>query len=75
VTYVTNAEQFGFERGIQEGESTFALRLLTRQTGPIAPKTETKIRSLSLTQLEELGEALLDFAQPSDLSDWLSSHL
>jgi Domain of unknown function (DUF4351) len=47
------------------------LRLLTRRFGTIAPTTETQIRSLSLSQLEALGEALLDFSQPSDLMDWL----
>jgi hypothetical protein len=82
VTYVTNAERFGFERGIQEGrqegrqegELAFALRLITRRIGPIAPVQETQIRSLSLTQLEDLGEALLDFSKPSDLDNWLQSH-
>ena len=70
VTYVTNAERFGFERG----EQTLILRLLTRRIGPITPAQDAQIRSLSLTQLEDLGEALLDFTQPSDLENWLHSH-
>jgi predicted transposase/invertase (TIGR01784 family) len=61
-------------RGKIEGELNFALRLLCRRIGTIAPNTEAQIRSLSLTQIEELGEALLDFSQPSDMSDWLRSH-
>jgi hypothetical protein len=32
-------------------------------------------QSLSLTQLEALGEALLDFTKPDDLDEWLRSHL
>jgi predicted transposase YdaD len=63
--------------GIQEGlahEKSLVLRQLTRRVGTIAPATETQIRSLSLTQLEDLGEALLDFTQPSDLDEWLKSH-
>jgi Domain of unknown function (DUF4351) len=81
VTYVTNAERFGFERGIQEGEQKglekergLVLRQLTRRIGPIAPTQVNQIRSLSLTQLEDLGEALLDFTQPADLENWLQSH-
>jgi hypothetical protein len=86
VTYVTNAERFGFERGIQEGEQrgeqrgrqeeglNLIFRQLTRRIGSIAPAQETQIRSLSLTQLEDLGEALLDFTQPTDLDNWLQSH-
>jgi predicted transposase/invertase (TIGR01784 family) len=64
-------EQKGRQEGRQEGELTFALRLITHRFGTIAPNTEAQIRSLSLTQIEELGEALLDFSQPSDLNDWL----
>jgi hypothetical protein len=32
---------------------------------------ETQIKALPLAQLEELGEALLDFSQMSDLLAWL----
>jgi hypothetical protein len=89
VTYVTNAERFGFERGIQEGrqkgrqegrqegldrERALILRQLTRRLGLIAPAQETQVRSLSLTQLEDLGEALLDFTKPTDLKNWLQTH-
>jgi predicted transposase YdaD len=62
------------QEGKQEGELTFALRLITRRFGSIAPDQEIKIRNLSLPQLEELGEALLDFSQASDLEDWLNAH-
>jgi Domain of unknown function (DUF4351) len=75
VTYVTTGERIGFEQGMQqgrqEGELTLILRLLTRRVGGISPDIEAQIRTLSLTQLETLGEALLDFSQPSNLDDWL----
>jgi hypothetical protein len=79
VTYVTTGERIGFEQGmqqgvqqgVQQGELTIVLRLLTRRVGGIAPDIEAQIRTLSLTQLEALGEALLDFSQPSDLTGWL----
>jgi hypothetical protein len=35
---------------------------------------QTQIQSLSLTQLENLGEALLDFSSPTDLLNWLQNH-
>jgi predicted transposase YdaD len=63
-------EQRGLEQGLEQ-ERSLILRLLSRKVGTIAPITETQIRSLSLVQLEALGEALLDFSQPSDLTDWL----
>jgi predicted transposase/invertase (TIGR01784 family) len=65
----------GEAKGKIEGELSFALRLLARRIGTLAPETEAQIRTLSLPQLEELGDALLDFSQPSDLQDWLRSHL
>jgi Domain of unknown function (DUF4351) len=63
--------QEGEQSGVLKGERSLILRQLTRRLGMIAPTTETQIRSLSLVQLEALGEALLDFSQPSDLADWL----
>jgi hypothetical protein len=54
-------------------ELAIVLRQLSRRIGAIAPETEAQIPTLSLTQLEELSEALLDFSQVSDLSDWLRS--
>jgi predicted transposase YdaD len=63
----------GEQRGL-EHEKSLILRQLTRRIGPIAPPLETQIRSLSLPQLEDLGEALLDFTQPTDLENWLQSH-
>jgi hypothetical protein len=59
------------DEGRQEGELTFARRLITRRFGTIAPETEAKISTLTLMQLEELGEALLDFSSLADLEQWL----
>jgi predicted transposase YdaD len=53
---------------------TLVLRQLARRVGEISPEAEAQVRSLSLIQLEALGEALLDFSQPSDLRDWLGLH-
>jgi Domain of unknown function (DUF4351) len=35
---------------------------------------EAQVQVLALPQIEALGEALLDFAQLSDLTDWLQEH-
>jgi predicted transposase/invertase (TIGR01784 family) len=72
----TRVYQEAFEEGKQEGleqERSFILRLLMRRVGKITSDSDAKIRRLSLSQLEELGEALLDFTQPSDLKEWLKS--
>ena len=38
------------------------------------PALQTQIEALSLAQLEDLGEALLEFSRPEDLESWLQAH-
>jgi predicted transposase/invertase (TIGR01784 family) len=64
----------GKAEGIQEGETSLVLRLLKRRIGEFDSQLEVRVRSLSVAQLEELGEALLDFSRESDLLTWLESH-
>ncbi len=47
------------------------LRLLSRRCGELSPSVRSRIELLSLTQLEELGEDLLDFVGLADLQLWL----
>jgi predicted transposase YdaD len=61
----------GMERGAEQEARSLILRLLTRRIGDVPPDTRSQIQSLSLSQLESLGEALLDFSQPDDLVEWL----
>ena len=60
-------------KGFQKGEANLVLRLLHRRIGDIPQYISDKIRGLSVEQLENLGEALLDFNTESDLSLWLAS--
>jgi hypothetical protein len=78
VTYVTNAEKFGFERGIEQGiergEQLLISRQLNQKLGGIPDEIIAQIQVLSVSDLESLGGALLDFTQLSDLENWLRSH-
>jgi predicted transposase/invertase (TIGR01784 family) len=69
----TKVYQEALQEGRQEGEALLVLRQLTRRIGDLAPEARSQIQSLSTPQLDSLGEALLDFSQPSDLQDWLRS--
>ena len=83
--YVTTGERIGYERGIQEGrqegiqegiqegELTLILKQLKKRYGELSPELQQRIQSLSLNQLEALGEALLDLGSMADLLDWLES--
>ncbi|WP_228057614.1 Rpn family recombination-promoting nuclease/putative transposase [Tychonema sp. LEGE 07203] len=50
------------------------LRQVVRRLGTIQPETENCIRQLGVEELEELGDAVLDFKQQSDLTAWLQAN-
>ncbi len=50
---------------------TLILRLLSRRLGSLDAVQETQIQSLPLSELEALGEALLDFHNMAELTTWL----
>lgn len=66
--------QEGKQEGRQEEGTVIVLRQLTRRIGAVTPELQSRIQSLSLHQLEDLGEALLDFADAADLVVWLQNH-
>ena len=66
--------QRGEQRGKQKGEATLILRQLTRRFSETSAEVEQKIQALSTTQLEDLGEALLDFSSQNDLTTWLENN-
>jgi predicted transposase/invertase (TIGR01784 family) len=57
--------------GRREEAQSLILRMLARRFGAIDGANKSKICSLSLSQLEDLGEALLEFGTISQLQDWL----
>jgi hypothetical protein len=63
--------QAGRAEGIQAGEAKLVLRLLQRRFGEIPQNLTEQIQELSVEQIENLGEALLDFQSRSDLVSWL----
>ncbi len=65
-------EKQGLEKGLKQASLTIALRLLDRRLGSLSLRMQKRIEKLSLTQLEELSEALLDFSKTEDLTDWLN---
>ncbi|MFM7424808.1 MAG: Rpn family recombination-promoting nuclease/putative transposase [Elainella sp.] len=65
--------QEGQREGRQEGRQSLILRQLIRRVGELSPDLTTQVQSLSLEQLEALGEALLDFTEISNLENWLAT--
>ena len=63
-----------YQEGREEGVEELVLRLLNRQVGELSPILKAQIETLSVEQLEDLGEALLDFAGMADLLRWLQAN-
>jgi len=76
---MTSWELKGMEKGMEKGRRSLIFRQLTRQVGLVMDgETSTewspiceRINSLSIDQLESLGEDLLDFSGLNDLTSWL----
>jgi len=69
---VAYREIFGLGR--QTEASALTLRQLQLRCGALTPSQQASIQALSLTALETLPVALLDFQGPEDLNTWLSQH-
>jgi predicted transposase/invertase (TIGR01784 family) len=63
---------------LQEGKLEEALSLifrqLTRRIGKVSPEAKSQVQALPLPQIEALGEALLDFSDFDDLTNWLQNN-
>ncbi len=64
----------GIETGLREGEVRLALRQLRSKFGELQETLQQAILSLSTTELENLGEALLDFQTLGNLHLWLTEN-
>ncbi len=73
-SWIEQGIQQGIQQGRQDGIAALTLRLLQRRIGKVSAETETRIHALSVEQLENLGEACLDFSQPEDLVGWFQAN-
>jgi len=66
--------QIGEQRGEKHGRLAIVQRQLRRQFGIIPAETLERLSALSLPDLDQLSEALLDFHSMEDLIHWLKEH-
>jgi len=69
--------QKGLEQGLEQGSQREGLLLVKRQLrrrfGELSSGLEQRLQTLSVSQLEDLAETLLDFNDINDLSRWLEN--
>jgi hypothetical protein len=58
----------------ERGEQAVIMRQLKRRVGDLSVQVQDIIKSLPLEKLENLGDALLDFAGMDDLTAWLDTN-
>jgi hypothetical protein len=85
VPYITSVERIGYDRGLQDGEErgeekgaqrqarSLLLKQLAHKVGSVPDSSLDRINTLTIDQLELLGEALLDFGSIEDLTNWLDN--
>ena len=63
----------GRQQGKQEEAVAMITRLLNRRFGSLSPELQERLRGLTLEQLEELSEVLLDLRAIAQLETWLQN--
>jgi predicted transposase YdaD len=69
---IKQGKQEGRQEGRQEGMTDIVLRLLRQRLGDFDEHTQEQVRELELNQVERLSEAIFDFKELSDLTNWLN---
>jgi predicted transposase YdaD len=60
--------------GEARGEVRMVLRQLNRRLGSVPDRVSAQIQQLTVPQLEDFGEALLDLTNLADVEMWLDQH-
>ncbi len=69
-----NAIDVAREQATKTAQISLILRQMVKRLGKIEPEIENCIRQLSVQELENLGDAVLDFKNMSDLTAWLQTY-
>ncbi|MBK1990247.1 DUF2887 domain-containing protein [Sphaerospermopsis aphanizomenoides BCCUSP55] len=63
-----------YQEAKQEEATNLLVRILSKRFGKLSDNYIENINKLTIEQLEDLGEALLDFVDIKDLEQWLKAH-
>ena len=71
----TRVYQEAKQEGKQDEATNLLFRQLSKRFGKLSGNYIETISNLTIEQLEDLGEALLDFVDITDLEQWLKAHI
>lgn len=63
----------GIEQGIERGQKSLLLKQIKHRFGELDETNLTRIDALTVPQLEQLGEVLLDCSDFIELEQWLKA--
>ena len=66
--------EVGRKEGRNEGERAVLYKILRRRCGELPEETLARLNILSVVQLEDLADAVLDFTHRDDLNAWLDAN-
>ena len=69
---MTSWQREGIVQGRTQGKEALVVRQIRRRLGTVPAQAVARLPRLSAEQLDDLGEALLDFATAADLEAWLA---
>lgn len=64
----------GRAEGLTEGQRSVIVKLLQKRCGKLSRAVTARLEALSSAKLDELADALLDFASVNDLTAWLDTN-
>ncbi len=67
---IQEGRQEGLQTGQIQGKREMLQRLLTRKFGTLPPQISIQVECLTMPQLEDLAEAILDMQSLTDLEQW-----
>jgi len=62
----------GLRQGEYQGAIAVVLRLLQARFGALDPDVEQMVRSLPVERMQQLGDVVLNLANPDDLVEWMN---
>ena len=71
---ISSWQQQGISQGLHVGKEGLVSRMIKRRFGAVPDAVAERLEQLSSEQLDDLGEALFEFADVSDLERWVTRH-
>lgn len=72
--WIEKGRDEGLKTGLAQGRRELVVRLLRKRFGTIPAEMPRQVENLSAPQVDELGEAILGFAELDEAKRWLNSH-